>query len=418
MAYISRFIENTILNLSDEFPVIMLTGARQVGKTTVLRHIAENAQNKINFVSLDDINERTLAINDPKLFLETHKYPLIIDEFQYAPVLLHYIKIIVDDLRFKHLNDETIKCNGIFYLTGSQKFLSMKNISESLAGRVGILEMQGLSQREINGSKNIFFEIDKLNKEKYTDEKNRDILQIFENIFYGGYPELIESKMNKDSYFSSYVNTYIERDIRDLINVKDEIKFNNFLIEIAARTGQELNLNSIANDVDITIPTVKEWVSLLSNSGIIYVLQPYYENVIKRIVKRPKIYFLDTGLATYLTKYPSAEVLMNSAYSGAIFETYVVSEIIKSYLNNGKTLRGFYYYRDNSKNEIDLIYDANDTLYPIEIKKSGNPDKNYIKQFNVLNETKKKLGQGILICQYDKIYDISNNNVVFPVSFI
>ena len=418
MAYIKRFIENTILNLSDTFPVIMVTGARQVGKTTVLRHIAEKSQDKINFVSLDDINERTLATNDPKLFLETHKYPLIIDEFQYAPELLHYIKIIVDDLRFKHLNDETIKCNGMFYLTGSQKFLSMKNISESLAGRVGILEMQGLSQREINSYKNIFFDIGKINKEKYVDENNRDILQIFENIFYGGYPELIGNKINKDSYFSSYVNTYIERDIRYLINVKDEIKFNNFLIEIAARTGQELNLNSIANDVDITIPTVKEWVSLLSNSGIIYILQPYYENVIKRIVKRPKIYFLDTGLATYLTKYPNAEVLMNSAYSGAIFETYVVSEIIKSYLNNGKTLRDFYYYRDNSKNEIDLLYDDSDTLYPIEIKKSSNPDKNYIKQFNVLNETKKKLGQGLLICQYDKIYNISNNDIVFPVSFI
>ncbi len=418
MAYISRFIENTILTMSSSFPVIMLTGARQVGKTTILRHIAENSQDKIDFVSLDDINERTLAINDPKLFLETHKYPLIIDEFQYAPVLLHYIKMIVDDLRFKHLHEETIKCNGMFYLTGSQKFLSMKNISESLAGRVGILEMQGLSQREINSGNNIFFEIGNINKEEYTGEKNKDILQIFENIFYGGYPELIESKVSKDSYFSSYVNTYIERDIRDLINVKDEIKFNNFLIEVAARTGQELNLNSIANDVDITIPTVKEWISLLSNSGIIYILQPYYENVIKRIVKRPKIYFLDTGLATYLTKYPNAEVLMNSSYSGAIFETYVVSEIVKSYLNNGKTLRDFYYYRDNSKNEIDLLYDASDTLYPIEIKKSSNPDKNYIKQFKVLNETKKKLGQGILICQYDKIYDISNNDIVFPVSFI
>lgn len=418
MAYISRFIENTILDMSSTFPVIMLTGARQVGKTTILRHIAENSQDKINFVSLDDINERTLAINDPKLFLETHRYPLIIDEFQYAPVLLHYIKIIVDDLRFKHLHDETIKCNGIFYLTGSQKFLSMKNISESLAGRVGILEMQGLSQREINGDKNIFFEIGNINKEDYIEEKNKDILQIFENIFYGGYPELIESKVSKDGYFSSYVNTYIERDIRDLINVKDEIKFNNFLIEVAARTGQELNLNSIANDIDITIPTVKEWISLLSNSGIIYILQPYYENVIKRIVKRPKIYFLDTGLATFLTKYPNAEVLMNSSYSGAIFETYVVSEIVKSYLNNGKTLRDFYYYRDNSKNEIDLLYDASETLYPIEIKKSSNPDKNYIKQFNVLNETKKKLGQGILVCQYDKIYDISSGNIVFPVSFI
>ncbi len=418
MAYISRFIENTILDMSSTFPVIMLTGARQVGKTTILRHIAENSQDKIDFVSLDDINERTLAINDPKLFLETHKYPLIIDEFQYAPVLLHYIKMIVDDLRFKHLHEETIKCNGMFYLTGSQKFLSMKNISESLAGRVGILEMQGLSQREINSGNNIFFEIGNINKEEYTGEKNKDILQIFENIFYGGYPELIESKVSKDSYFSSYVNTYIERDIRDLINVKDEIKFNNFLIEVAARTGQELNLNSIANDVDITIPTVKEWISLLSNSGIIYILQPYYENVIKRIVKRPKIYFLDTGLATYLTKYPNAEVLMNSSYSGAIFETYVVSEIVKSYLNNGKTLRDFYYYRDNSKNEIDLLYDASDTLYPIEIKKSSNPDKSYIKQFKVLNETKKKLGQGILICQYDKIYDISNNDIVFPVSFI
>ena len=418
MAYINRFLEKIIIDLSNKYPVVMLTGARQVGKTTLLKYIAENSQEKISFVSLDDLNERNFANSDPKLFLESHKYPLIIDEFQYAPNLLSYIKLVVDDLRYKHLHNDKIKCNGIYYLTGSQKFLSMKNLSDSLAGRVGILEMFSLSQREINSTKNIFFDIESINREKYDIENNIHIEDIFERIFYGGYPELIENKIDKEMFFSSYVNTYIERDIRSLINIKDEIKFNNFLIAVAARTGQELNLNTIANEIDITIPTAKEWISLLSNSGIIYILKPYYENVIKRIVKRPKIYFLDTGLATYLTKYPNKDILMNSAYAGAIFETFVVTEILKSYLNNGKMIDNFYYYRDNSKNEIDLIYDNNNTLYPIEIKKSANPSSSIVNQFKVLNETKKKLGRGLVICKYDKILPIDKNNLMFPVEFI
>lgn len=418
MAYISRFIENSIKQASEMFPVVMLIGARQVGKTTVLKHIAESSKENISFVSLDDISERTFANTDPKLFLETHKFPLIIDEFQYAPNLLSYIKMIVDDLRFKHLQDDNVKCNGIYYLTGSQKFLSMKNLSDSLAGRVGILEMLGLSRREKDKMKNIFFDIENINQNQYENENNINIESIFEKIFYGGYPELINGNVDRDTYFYSYINTYIERDIRALINIKDEIKFNQFLIEVAARTGQELNLNSIANDINITIPTAKEWISLLSNSGLIYILYPYYENVIKRIVKRPKIYFLDTGLATYLTRYPNPQVLMNSAYSGAIFETYVISEILKSYLNNGKPTRNFYYYRDNSKNEIDLLYESNMTLYPVEIKKSANISSSVVKHFNVLKETKKQLGKGMVICKYDKIFPINRDNIMFPVEFI
>lgn len=417
MAYINRFIENQILSLSKMFPVVMLTGARQVGKTTILKHMMKDLKIK-SFVSLDDINERSLAINDPKLFLETHPYPLIIDEFQYAPNLLPYIKMTVDDLRFKNLNDSTIKCNGIYYLTGSQNFLSMKNLTESLAGRVGIQDMLPLSKREIYAYDNIFFNIEKVDVQKYEKSKCDTIIKIFENIFLGGYPELIERKIEKESFFSAYVKTYIERDIRSLIKIKDEIKFNNFLIDIAARTGQELNYNSIANDVEVSIPTIKEWISILYNSGIIYLLYPYYENTIKRIVKRPKVYFLDTGLATYLTRYPSADVLMKSSYAGAIFETYIISEIIKSHLNNGKSLENFYYYRDNSKNEIDLLYEINGTLYPIEIKKSSNPTKSFIKSFNVINDTKKKQGNGMVICQYDHIMPIDKNNLSFPASFI
>ena len=416
MAYIKRFLENQILDFKGKYPVIMITGARQVGKTTILRHIADNTRKKINFVTLDDLNERTLAINDPKFFIETHKFPLIIDEFQYAPNLLSYIKIIVDELRYKHLNDEKINANGIFYLTGSQKFLSMKDIKESLAGRVLVIEMQNLSSREIEDKKNILFDID--NIDKYKNEKSKNSVEIYKKIFNGGYPELINNNLDKNLFFSSYIKTYIERDIRNLINVKNEIKFNQFLIELAARTGQELKYSSIANDIDVSIPTIKEWVSILENTGIIYLLKPYYENMIKRIVKSPKIYFLDTGLATYLTKYPNAEILMNSAYSGQILETYVVSEIIKSFLNNGIDINNLYFYRDNAGNEIDLIYEKNGILYPMEIKKSKEIKQDFIKHFKVLNGSKKKIGRGAVLNLSDKISFINKDNISFPIGLI
>ena len=335
MSYIKRNIESEIINLSASFPVVMITGPRQVGKTTLLSYLSEKLNRKINFVSLDDLRVRALALEDPELFLKTYEYPLIIDEFQYAPNLLNYIKIKVDEKRISSLksNDNS---NGLYFLTGSQSFLSMKGVSESLAGRVAICNLYGLSLREINNEEKHLFnpEIDVINKNSLVTKY--DLKELYKIIYKGCYPELYKNdNLSIQSFYDSYVKTYIERDIRDIINIKDEVKFLKFMVSIAARTGRELNVTEIANDVEISNVTISEWISILCNSGIIILLEPYSSNTIKRVVKRPKIYFMDTGLATYLTKYPSPEVLENSAYSGHIFETFVVSEIVKSFVNNG-----------------------------------------------------------------------------------
>lgn len=419
--YINRNIENKIMELSNSFPVLMITGPRQVGKTTLLNYISTKKNNSLNYVSLDNINNRLLANEDPELFLENFKTPLIIDEFQYAPQLLSYIKIKVDEERQKAIFQNKKNISTLYYLTGSQSFLSMKNVTESLAGRVGIIDLYGLSTREINNDINSSFipELEKLKKRKPKKEKIT-IDELFKRIFKGSYPEVYSNEnISLEKFYESYIKTYIERDIRELINIKDEIKFMKFMVSVAARTGQELNMTEIANDAEISVTTVNEWLSILSNTGLIMLLEPYSTNIIKRVVKRPKIYFMDTGLACYLTKYPSAEILESSAYSGHIFETYVVTEIIKSYTNEGKDAKRYlYYYRDNNGNEIDLIIDNNRKLYPIEIKKSKNPNKDSIKNFSVLESADKEIGNGIILCMIDEIFPINKNNYLVPIDYI
>lgn len=414
--YIYRNSEHEILKMSTTFPIVMVTGSRQVGKTTLLNYISDTSKKKINYVTLDDMKIRMLAIEDPELFLETYDVPLIIDEFQYAPNLLSYIKIQVDKKRLECLNNGE-NPNGMYYLTGSQIFHTMKNVSESLAGRVGIIDLYGLSTREINSS------ISKVFIPNITNLVNpipkMKVEKLYQRIFKGSYPALWNNNnIELEAFYETYVRTYIERDIRELINIKDELKFMKFLISAAARTGQELNYASLSVDAGISVPTANEWLSILVNTGLVYLLQPFSTNKIKRLVKSPKLYFMDTGLACYLAGYKDSNTVEKSAFSGAIFETYVVTEIIKSYTNNGlNPKRILSFYRDKLQREIDLIIEYDNDIYPIEIKKSKNPGKESIKNFDVLNKLT-NVKPGIVICMMDEIFPIDEHNNFIPIEYI
>ena len=393
--YIQRTAEDTIKKFSKQFKVVLVTGARQVGKSTLLKHCDENR----NYVSLDDLTEREMAINEPKIFLENHKAPLIIDEIQYAPQLLSYIKLAVDKSDKK----------GQYWLTGSQQFHMMKNVSESLAGRVGIVDLMGLSLSEISGNKNsVPFDIE---TESNTDKKIYTTEEIFKIIYNGSYPALNNNdEIDRNSFYNSYLRTYIERDIRALTTVSDEMKFLTFIRVVAARTGQLLKYSEIAKEVDISEPTAKSWLSILVSSNLVYLLQPYYKNINKRMTKMPKIYFLDTGLCSYLTGWSSPEVIQKGAMNGAFFETFVVSEILKSYQHNGQTPL-MYVYRDTVQKEIDLLIEKNGKLHPVEIKLTANPNKSMVKNFNVIENA----GMGAIICMKEKEMLLTDAVKVIPV---
>lgn len=416
--YIKRTIEERVKQLANAFPVVMITGARQVGKTTLLNKIQK--QETINYISLDNLSIRALAIEDPEMFLERYKAPLIIDEFQYAPNLLSYIKIIIDKKRQEHLENQKTQATGLYYLTGSQVFHTMKEISESLAGRVGTLELYPLSNREMEGKKEEIFLPSYLELEKRERVSNVEIEKLYEKILKGSYPELYSNlNMEPKDFFESYIKTYIERDIRELIHVKDEIKFLKFVESIAVRTGQELNINDITNTIEINNMTAQNWLSILVNTGLVYLLQPYSNNNGARIVKRPKIYFMDTGLACYLAGYIDSITLEKSAFNGPILETYVITEIIKSFTNAGMDSRKYlYYYRDNSGKEIDLLILYNHTIYPIEIKKSYHPEKQAIKNFDVVEKFGMKIGNGGVICLAKEIFPLDKNNNLIPIELL
>ena len=405
MKYYKRLAESVIQKQEKMFKTILVTGARQVGKTTMLKNIKPD----INYITLDDMLLNQLAVEDPELFLKANKQPIIIDEIQYAPNLLRYIKIEVDNSDKK----------AMYYLTGSQQFNLMENITESLAGRVGILNLLGLSLREI---KDIDFNDPFIPTEEYLNkrkkyEKNINYEEIWNIIYKGSMPALYQEESDVDMFYAMYVSTYIERDIRNLTQVGDTLSFLKFMTALASRIGQLLNLNSIANEVGITIPTAQRWLSILVASNIVYILEPYYNNIMKRAVKTPKVYFLDTGLAAYLTKWKTSEVLEKGTMAGSFFENYVIVEIIKSYNNSGELRPPVYFYRDKEKREIDLIIEQNGKLYPIEIKKTANPNKNMIENFKVL-ETVKEVGEGAIICVYDKIINLDEKNRVIPYRYL
>ena len=418
--YRKRTIEKSLKSLINKCPVIMITGLRQVGKTTLLNYLAISSEEKINYVSLDNLLVRAQAKEDPELFLRNYDTPLIIDEFQYAPELLSYIKIKVDNARKNEMFGDKKEAGTLYYLTGSQVFQTMKNVSESLAGRIGVLDLYGFSTRELeNIEEEIFIpDINLLkNKEKV---KTKLTSQIYENIINGSYPEVnAENGRDREQFYETYIGTYIERDVRQLINIKDETKFIKFITSVAARTAQEYNAFDIANDVGVDSKTIDKWVSILKNTHLIYMLQAYSNNNIQKAIKRPKIYFMDTGLACYLTGYVNSETLEKSAYNGAIFETYIISEIIKSYTNNGKDPRTrLYYYRDLNQKEIDLLVFYDNKVYPVEIKKSANPGKTALKNFEVANKFGVEVGNGIVLCMMENIMAIDDKNYYVPIEYI
>lgn len=417
--YINRTMEKTLNEYIGKYPVIMITGPRQVGKTTLLNYMKENSKDKINYVTLDDMINRMQAQEDPELFLRTHEAPLVIDEFQYAPKLLSYIKIMVDKARQNEMFGDKKKTGTLYYLTGSQVFQTMKNISESLSGRVGIFDLFAFSDREVNSLKEEKF-IPKIEIIKNKEPKKRiSTTKIFERIIRGSYPDLYGNRIPVENYYSNYIRTYIERDIREIINIKNENKFIKFISSMAARTGQEFNASEVGAEIGIDNKTADEWVSILKNTGIVYLLQPHTNNNVSRAIKRQKIYFMDTGLACYLTGYTDASILEKSAYSGAIFETYVISEIIKSYTNNGIDPRKhLYFFRDNNQKEIDLLVIDNNIVYPVEIKKSSNPGREAIKNFNVVDKFEMERGTGIVLCLCKEIEAIDENNYYVPIEYI
>ncbi len=387
----------------------MVCGPRQVGKSTMINKIKQPNR---KMVSLDDPNEKRLAIEDPMLFIQSHGYPLVIDEFQYAPDLLPVIKLIVDQ---KALNNE--ETNGMFWLTGSQQFKMMKNVSESLAGRVGIIDLSGLSSAEIEKRDVDYFHpsLEQLKLRENVMIK-KDVHQIYENIFKGGMPKLIVNNLDREEYYNNYLRTYLDRDIKDLSQVGNEIAFYNYLTYLAARTAQELNYADASKVIGVSAPTIKNWTSILVSTGIIFLLQPYNNKASKRLVKTPKLYFMDTGLCAFLAKWPTPELLENGAMDGAYLETYVISEIVKSYYNSGKMLN-LYYYRDFDQKEIDLLFIEGDKIYPVEIKKifyPTNADKNY----NVLKKFKLNIETGIVICMVDRITPLNKNTWLCPISLL
>lgn len=421
MAYIKRAAEDTIKRISKMFPVLLVTGPRQVGKTTLLKKLADGEKNDRKYVTLDDPDVRYLAKSDPALFLQRYTPPVLIDEIQYATELLPYIKMSVDNSKRK----------GDFWITGSQVFHLMKNVSESLAGRVGIVNLLGLSDAEIYGEPSAPFQTDTGYLMKRLNVRSKkDLNEIYLRIFKGSMPELYADKnIDIETYYRSYVNTYLQRDIRDLTQVADEMQFYNFMTIVAANTSKPVIYEELANAASISAPTAKKWLSILVSSHIIALVEPYHNNALKRVVKMPLIHFLDTGLAAYLLKWGNPEILERGAMSGAFFESYVFSEIYKSYLNTGKE-PPIFYYRDKDQKEIDLLLYQNGVLSPIEIKKSASPGKTAIKNFNVLEPVAKEqafgnieslkteIGTGSVICMANDLLPINERNWYVPVWLI
>ena len=409
MEYIKRHLENRLLELSKSYSAILLTGPRQAGKTTMLQKLAEKENRGRKYVTLDDLAARDLAKNDPALFLQLHQPPVLIDEVQYAPELFTYIKIRIDE----HHNP------GDFWMTGSQIFRLMRGVQESLAGRVALLHMSPLSQREIIGAPCVPFTPD-LERLLAEQEKLAPVStpELFKRLWRGSMPGLVsDATLDRNIFYSSYLSTYVERDVRELSGSVDALKFNRFVTAVAARSAQLLNYNALAEDADLNIQTAKAWIRILETLGIIFLLHPYSNNVLKRAIKTPKVYFYDTGLACYLTRWSNPEVAESGAMNGALLENYAVSEIMKGYQNAG--LEPYlYFYRDRDAKEIDVILESDGKLHPIEIKKTATPDKRLSRVFKVIDKSPLQLGTGAILCMAEKFSALDSNNLIVPIWMI
>lgn len=406
--YINRHAEESIRKLAEMFGAVLVTGPRQVGKTTMLKRIADKAK----YVTLDDPLLLATATEQSKTFFKDNPPPVFIDEIQYAPKLFPQIKIIIDQEKKK----------GQFFMSSSQQFHMMENISEPLAGRLGMLTLLGLSMRE---TQDLEFTEPFLPKDEYFTARKNNAMEIsydeiWANIHRGSMPELSTNKNYEwQMFYGAYVKTYIERDVRQLTQVGDELKFLHFMTVTASCTGQLLNLASLARDVGVSPPTAERWLSILVTSNIVYLLKPYANKITKRTVKTPKLYFLDTGLAAYLTRWNTSDVLKNGAMAGAFFETFVLAEIIKSYYNRGILDLPLYFYRDKNMNEIDLLIEDSGTLYPLEIKKHADPQEKDISAFALLDKIPNiKRGSGGVICMYDNLITLKDSDRAIPVKYL
>ncbi|MCO7122629.1 ATP-binding protein [Ihubacter massiliensis] len=408
MNYIERTLERKFLHMSSFFKAVLVTGARQVGKTTMLKHLAEGQSR--TYVSMDNAMARTLAQTDPVLFFQTYKPPIIIDEVQKAPQLFEQIKIICDESEEK----------GLFWLTGSQQFNMMRNVRETLAGRIGILELYGLSKNEIEGIKfsdDLDFSLPCL-LERQKQVKKNDIVDVFEHIWRGGMPQVVDADAEqRQEYYNSYVDTYLMRDVAEAGGITDTVRFGKFLTACAALTAEQINYKTLAEAAEISQPTAREWVRVLHGLGVIYLLQPFSNNQLKRLTKAPKLYFCDTGLCAWLSMWLTRDTLMTGAVSGHYFENYVVMELVKHYAY-AKSKANLNYYRDSNAKEIDVFVEENNLIHPLEIKKSANPDRREVKKYALVDKTSLERGCGGIICMCQEVIPIDDKNCFIPCSLI
>jgi len=417
MDWIDRTITDHLVNTIKRFPAVLITGPRQVGKSSLLQMVVQNYE----YISFDNPLLLQQAKEDPELFFMNHSGVLILDEIQYVPELFPYLKIKIDDMRLAALRENRPeKC--LFILSGSQAYNMMQNVSESLAGRLAILPLQGISYRE---QKKVTCALPFIPNDEYLSVRKKESLDtedLWPMIHRGYMPRLIASQDDWETYYSSYVTTYIERDVNQLTKVADKGDFVRFMSALAARSGELLNYDSIARDVGVSATTVRRWIQILESSGIILQLHPYHNNHLKRMIKTPKIYFMDTGLMAWLTRWITPETILHGAKAGQFFETWVVSEIVKSYLNAGKSILDLYYYRDADQREIDLVLEVGRMVYPIEIKMTAKPNKNMAQAFHLLEPITEagdmELGDGAIINQYPELMFLGKGIRAIPVGYL